>query len=87
MLIAAARHVQVRQPVAVGVEEQGTPVVVVLVGHPGLTLNRLDEAAVSSLNEQFARDALASADEDVIQPIAVHVRHGEGRPLPGRLIG
>src|SRR6267154_1453314 len=68
--VPAARHVQVRAPVAVGVEEQGAPVFVVAVRRPGLTLFRFDEAAVLALQEQHARDTRRPADEHIVQAVA-----------------
>src|SRR5207248_3508576 len=85
-LIAAARHIQVRTSVPVGIEEQRPPILELLVGRPGLTVCGFDEAAVLPLNEQLARDTCRAANEDIIQAVAVHVAHGYGRPLAGRLV-
>ena len=85
-LIAAARHIQVRTTVPVGIEEQRPPIRELLVGRPGLTVCGFDEAAVLPLNEQLARDTCRAANEDVVQAVAVHVAHGNGRALAGRLV-
>src|ERR1700736_1284854 len=54
--IPSARHIQVWQPIAVRVEEDGTPVLILLVSLPGLPLGRFDEGSVLALNEQPSRD-------------------------------
>ncbi len=86
-VIATARHVEVRQAVAIGIEEQRAPVVVVLVGRPGLPLGGFHEAAVLLLQEELARHTGRAANEDVIQPVAVDVRHGDGRALARQHVG
>ena len=84
--IAAARHIQVRETVPVGIEEQGSPIFVVLVGRPGLTLGGFDEAAILPLDEQPAWDSCRTADEDIIQTVAVDVSHCQGRALSGERV-
>ena len=84
--IAAARHIQVRETVPVGIEEQGSPIFVVLLGRPRLTLGGFDEAAVLPLDEQPAWDSCRTADEDIIQTVAVDVSHCQGRALSGERV-
>src|SRR5207245_6945765 len=84
--IAAARHIQVRETVPVGIEEQGSPIFVVLVGRPRLTLGGFDEAAVLPLDDQPAWDSCRTADEDIIQTVAVDVSHCQGRALSGERV-
>src|SRR3989442_13153886 len=62
------------------------PVFESFVGSPRLPAGGFDETAIPSLNEQLARDTGRTADEDVIQAVAVHVRDGDGRALPGQLV-
>src|SRR5207247_3789705 len=85
-LIPAARHVQVGTSVPVCIEEHGSPVFVLLVGGPGLPLGGLDEAAVPPLEEQLARDPRGTADEHIVQAVAVHICHRDGRAVEGQLV-
>ena len=49
-------------------------------------MGRFDEAAVLALNEQSTRKARTAANEDIVETVAVHIRHREGRPLPRQLV-
>ena len=85
-MIPAARHIQVETAIPVGIEEQGSPVLVRLVGHPWLASYGFDEAAIALLQEQVARDACRATDEHIIQAVAIDVAHGKGRALAGKRI-
>src|SRR4029077_7251311 len=64
------------------VEEYRAPVLVRLVRLPGLTLLRFDEASVLALEEEPARHAVAAADVDIVETVAVHVADGERGTMP-----
>ena len=83
-LIPAAGDIQVWQPVPVGIEEHRSPILVCLVGFPGLPLGGCDKAPVLALDEQHARHTGRTTDEHIVQAVSVHVSNGERGAVPGQ---
>ena len=85
-LAPAAHDVQVGVAVAVRVEKHRAQV----LRHGVLLENLLvaaPEPAVGLLNQQLPRLALRAPDEQVVEPVAVHVRHGDVRSLGRQQLG
>src|SRR2546425_2971222 len=75
-LVATAHDAEVGVAVAVRVEEHGAQVLrhAILLEDAAVAAH---EAAVGLLDQELARLISRAPDEQVIEPVAVHVRHGE----------
>ena len=80
VLRSPAHDVQVRAPIAIRIEEDGTHVLRNLVCFEEARI-AAHERAVPLLQQQLTRLLLRPADEDIIEPVAIHVGHGHARAL------
>src|SRR5687768_3788353 len=78
--VAAAHHIKVGIPVAIGIEEHRIHVFVQTV-RTKHWFTAAPEPAVTSLDEQLSSLPLCAASVHIIQPIAVHIADCESGPL------
>src|SRR5205823_101637 len=82
---ASTHHVEIGIAIAVRVEEHGVDVSKAAFAEEGL-LDALLERPVALLDEESARLTSTPAHIEILETIAIHVGHRDGRPSSGHRV-